>query len=380
MRRTLAFLILLWLFQSSASAHAIGENYVVLNVRETSIDGVVEIFVEDLETKFGISIHQEGLPSQSLVDQTAPVAIAEIRKGFSIGSAAGDYPIDFVKQSLYSLPEGMMVQYFFTAAIESLPEALQIRHDLLYKGDPLHRGLLVLDYNAKTGQSYGGENAVLVFSRFKSVQSLDLNSPPKIIWKSREMIPQGILHIWVGIDHILFLLALLIPTVLVRTESGWKPATRFSSAGWNVLKIVTVFTIAHSVTLALAALDLVSLPSRLVESVIALSIALVALNNIFRKFPDGSILVVFGLGLFHGLGFASVMGELPFRTIHLLRAIIGFNIGVEIGQIAIVLLVFPALFLLRSNRLYEPIVVRGGSAALIMVAGYWFAERAFALG
>ena len=129
----------------------------------------------------------------------------------------------------------------------------------------------------------------------------------------------------------------------------------------------------------LAALDFVVLPSRLVESVIALSIILVALNNIFGKVQEGSLWVILGLGLFHGLGFASVMGHLPFRMVDLVGVVLGFNLGVEIGQVAIVAVVFALLFWLRKSTIYQPFVLRGVSVVLILIAGWWFVERAFGL-
>src|SRR5690606_10156367 len=125
-----------------------------------------------------------------------------------------------------------------------------------------------------------GEYTALVFSPTNTDQVLDLTDVPRAM-TPRDMIPQGVWHIWIGIDHILFLLALMLPTVLVRNGERWRPVERFPRALLNLLKIVTLFTIAHSVTLLLAALDVIRLPSRLVESVIALSIVLVALNNIF---------------------------------------------------------------------------------------------------
>jgi hypothetical protein len=249
---------------------------------------------------------------------------------------------------------------------------------MLYEGDRLHRGLLLVESNAKTGINYGAEHVAMVFGPVSSEQSLDLRSIPRALG-ARDMIWQGVLHIWIGIDHVLFLVALMLPTVLVLAGNHWRPVSDFHKALWNVLKIVTVFTIAHSVTLLLAATGVLDVPSRLVESVIALSIALVALNNIAGRMRDGSLLVILALGLFHGLGFATVMGHLPFRTTTLLKAVLGFNIGVELGQLAIVAVVFPALFLMRSRPLYMPVVLKGGSFALILVSGAWFVQRAFGM-
>ena len=182
----------------------------------------------------------------------------------------------------------------------------------------------------------------MVFGPTNSEQTLDLTSVPGLI-SPMGMIKQGVLHIWIGIDHILFLIALILPTVLYREDGSWKPVQSFRRAFFNLLKIITVFTFAHSVTLLLAAMGLLSVPSRFVESMIALSIVLVAGNNVTGKVRDGSLWVILFLGLFHGLGFASVMGHLPFRMGDLLKSVVCFNVGVELGQVVIVIIVFPIL-------------------------------------
>jgi hypothetical protein len=262
---------------------------------------------------------------------------------------------------------------------DPLPDRLAVHHSMFYEDDKLHRGLVLVEYNAKTDTTYPSEYTAMVFSSTNTDQELDLTDVPSLLGP-REMVRQGVWHIWIGIDHILFLLALMLSTVLVREDGEWRPLRNFRPALWNLFKIVTVFTLAHSVTLLLAALGFVSVPSRLVESIIALSIVLVALNNIFGKVREGSLAIILVLGLFHGLGFASVMGHLPFRMVDLTKVVIGFNVGVELGQVAIVAAVFPVLFGLRKSSLYQPVVLKGLSGLLIVVAGWWFAQRALGLG
>lgn len=175
-------------------------------------------------------------------------------------------------------------------------------------------------------------------------------------------------------------MTLLLPAVLILQQTKWEPVPDFKSAFWNILRIVTIFTVAHSITLSLAALGVISVSSRIVESIIALSIILVAINSIVPTFKDKTWLVIFGFGLFHGMGFASVMGVLPFRMMHLWKVLVGFNIGVELGQIGIVMAVFPIIFLLRQHKSYVPVILKGGSAVTAVIACYWFAERAFGPG
>ncbi len=361
-------------------AHARGEDYIFLSFHQDSIEGLFEIHFEDLEGKLSLDVDADEALALAGIEKSAQRVQAYVDERFAIAPHGGSpYEIEFLHQTVTVLPQGTFGQYHFRIDSGPLPDKLDLRHDMFYEGDRLHRGLVLVEYNAKTNTTYPGEYTAMVFSPTNQEQTLDLTDIPSLMGP-KQMIPQGVLHIWIGIDHILFLLALMLSTVLVRQEGQWKPVEKFSGALWNLLKIVTVFTIAHSVTLLLAALSIVSLPSRLVESVIALSIILVAANNIFATVKEGSLWIILGLGLFHGLGFASVMSHLPFRMVDLLWVVIGFNVGVELGQIAIVAVIFPILFLLRRTRFYEPVILKGISALLMLIAGWWFVQRAFEIG
>jgi hypothetical protein len=363
-------------------AHAEGEDYVFFRFLESSIEGHFEIHFDDLREKLGIELDSGADAEAALaaVDASAARVRAYIEENFSIGPAGGSpFAIDFLHQEVLSLPQGSFAQYHFRIDTGPLPDVLAISHGMFYQEDRLHRGLVLVEYNAKTDTTYPGEYTAMVFSPSNRDQILDLTDVPSIM-APRDMIAQGVRHIWIGIDHILFLVALMLSTVVARRDGEWRPVERFPRALWNLLKIVTVFTVAHSITLLLAALDFISVPSRLVESVIALSIILVAANNITGKVREGSLLIILGLGLFHGLGFASVMGHLPFRMVDLLRVVVGFNIGVELGQIAIVVVLFPLLFSLRKSWSYEPFVLKGVSAVLILVSSWWFVQRALGVG
>ena len=361
-------------------AHAQGEDYVVFRFQESVIEGHFEIATLDLQEKLGLTIDAGTDNGVSAVTASAATVQEYIASHFTIGPEGGQpYAFEFVRYDTVSLPQGLFAQYHFRVDTGGpLPDRLAIRHGMFYEDDRLHRGLVLVEYNAKTNTTYPGEYTAMVFNPGNREQTLDLTAIPSIM-APRDMIVQGVWHIWIGIDHILFLLALMLPTVLVRDRDGWQPVETFSRAFLNLLKIVTVFTVAHSITLLLAALDVIALPSRLVESVIALSIILVALNNVFGKVREGSLLSILALGLFHGLGFASVMGNLPFRMVDLLRVVIGFNIGVELGQVAIVAVLFPLLFLLRRSSLYQPLVLRGASVVLVLIAGWWFVQRSVGL-
>jgi hypothetical protein len=190
---------------------------------------------------------------------------------------------------------------------------------------------------------------------------------------------EGVWHIWLGFDHILFLVSLLLPAVLIRRDGRWKGAASFQDAFWDVARIVTAFTLAHSITLTLAALGIVSLPSRWVESAIALSVVLAALNNVVPVVARGRWIAAFAFGLLHGFGFAGALADLGLPAGSLALSLAGFNVGVELGQLAIVAAFLPLAFALRSTWAYRRVVLAGGSAVIVAIAGVWLIERAFDL-
>jgi hypothetical protein len=190
---------------------------------------------------------------------------------------------------------------------------------------------------------------------------------------------EGIWHIWIGYDHILFLISLLLPAVLCWRDGQWEAVDSFGRAGAEVLKIVTSFTVAHSLTLSLSALHLVTLPSRWVESVIAGSVVLAALHNLYPVVPIRRWIVAFGFGLIHGFGFASVLTELALPTTSMFITLAGFNIGVEVGQLAIVSAFLPLAFAIRHSWTYRYFAMQLGSTCIAGFALIWLIERSLGL-
>ncbi len=244
-----------------------------------------------------------------------------------------------------------------------------IRYNFLFEQDPDHRGVL-LDKR---------ESAVLtpmVFSPEKTSMVIDTKNSN--LWSTfTDYFKEGVWHIWKGFDHVLFILMLMLPSVLLYRNKKWQAVTDFRQAGKDLLKVITAFTIAHSITLSLSVLQLLSLPSRLVESVIAVSIIVVALNNLKPLFSKTRWILVFGFGLMHGFGFASVLVDLGLPAHALATSLLAFNLGVEAGQLVIVCLVFPLVWLLRDSLFYRTAVLKGGSVFVSLFALVWVVERTF---
>jgi HupE / UreJ protein len=230
-------------------------------------------------------------------------------------------------------------------------------HDLEIRDDSFD--VIGVNHHTLMKVEWGGETRQFVFEASTRVGRFSVGGP--ITSGLMSFVLLGIEHILTGWDHLLFLLGLLL------RGGSWLA----------VAKIVTAFTLAHSITLALAALDIVVLPDRLVEAVIALSIAFVAAENLFGKpVVARRWLVSFCFGLVHGFGFSSALRELGLASAGLLVSLFGFNTGVEIGQGLVVAVALPALVLLRRTR-WERRMVWSSSVAILLVGAVLFIERAF---
>ena len=252
---------------------------------------------------------------------------------------------------------------------------LTARYSMLFDVDPSHRGLVQW---IGPGQDPATAAQALVFGTESAEQTLTLQ--PAGRWQTfRQYLVDGVWHIWIGYDHILFLLSLLLPAVLLRRNNQWEPAPTLGGSFKEVLKVVTAFTLAHSITLSLAAMGIISLPSRLVESVIAASVVLAALNNLRGTIEGKRWVMAFVFGLIHGFGFASVLADLGLPKEALALALVGFNAGVEVGQLSIVAVFLPVAFALRKTRFYRVGVLTGGSLIVAALASWWLAQRLFDL-
>jgi hypothetical protein len=146
---------------------------------------------------------------------------------------------------------------------------------------------------------------------------------------------------------------------------------------WNVVTIVTAFTLAHAITLTLATLGVIAVSSRITESIVALSIVVAAILNLRAVGDRARWAIAFAFGLVHGLGFANVLAALSLPGAVLATALVAFNVGVELGQLLVAAIFLPLAFMLRETRLYRPVILTGGSLVIAALGVAWFVERAF---
>jgi hypothetical protein len=365
------FALLLALVLAPAWAHKPSDSYLTLKTEGEQVSARWDIALRDLDYVLQLDRDGNGELSWGEVRTRADdiAAYATARLGVAVQGRACPWktaaPLQLDRHS-----DGTYAVLSLAAACEAMQGGLELKYSLLFDVDPTHRGLV-------QWQAPGAaQPQALVFGTDSAQQTLKLDAP-SALETLRQYIWEGIWHIWIGFDHILFLVALLLPAVLMRTVEGWKAAPSLKAASIEVLKVVTAFTVAHSITLSLAALGVVSLPSRLVESVIAASVVLAALNNLRATVDKRRWVMAFVFGLVHGFGFASVLADLGLPQDALVLALVGFNVGVELGQLAIVVVMFPVLFLLRRLAIYRRVALPLTAVAMILISMVWVVERSF---
>ncbi len=243
---------------------------------------------------------------------------------------------------------------------------LTLSYSLLFDVDAQHRGLVRLD-----GPGGGQWRS---FSTDTRSLTLDL-TPPPVGQQTWLAFHEGVHHITIGWDHLCFLFALLLPSVLRREKGRWLPRAGFKESLVEVTKVVTAFTVAHSITLGLSAFGVLAPSARWVEVAIAFSVVLAALNTVFPVLTEGRWALAFGLGLLHGFGFVSALADLGATGSRVWASVLGFNLGVEAGQLAIVACFVPLAFFVRERPFYGRVVVPVGAVAITATASVWTLER-----
>jgi hypothetical protein len=363
----LALLIASTTLCATAFAHKPSDSYLTVRIEADSVRGQWDIALRDVD--FAIGLDADGNGEITWGELRAKHAALDdyALSRLVISGDSGRCKLTPTERLVDEHSDGAYAVLRFTADCVTRTK-LGVEYRLFFDLDPTHRGLLRIE------QSGGSLTAVL--GPDAPQREFTLGDTSRIS-QFVDYLREGVWHIWIGFDHILFLISLLLPAVLTRAPGGWRPTHGFGPAFWDVFRIVTSFTVAHSITLSLAALSVIELPSRLVESAIALSVVLAALNNIYVLVVGRRWMVAFGFGLIHGFGFASVLMDLGLPTDSLLLALIGFNLGVEAGQLAIVSVFLPLAYLLRRSWLYQRLLFGGGSVAVALVAVVWLFERAF---
>ena len=380
--KTVLLLISLLLAANSAYAHRASDSYLRLQAEGRQLTGQWAIGLRDLDLAIGLDGNNDGqITWAELRDRYPDVldyALAHLHidnvgvkstDGHMNGRTDGYRDACTVApttRQVEHLSDGAYASFGITAQCNAAVQTLAVDYRLFFDLDPQHRGLLQLD-------SAAGQHS-RIFSPAEPVHQLNLLATDRR-GQFGDYFRSGVWHIASGFDHILFVITLLLPAVLMRRHGVWRISPSFTPACLDTCQVITAFTLAHSCTLALASLAVVRPPGALVEAGIAASVLIAALHNLRPFLPGRRWVFAFGFGLIHGFGFAAVLGDVGLHHESLLLSLLGFNLGVEAGQLALVALLLPLLYGLRTTRWYRPLVHIGGSLACSALAVIWLVER-----
>lgn len=371
--RRLTLLALLASLAGTAFAHSSSNAYLTLSQRGNNLVLRTDINLRDVDLVFDLDTDRDGKVSWGETAARLNELKAWMQQGITVRGASAACELEPLDVMASPHSDGFYLSAEWRVACPNAQDvasrALTVAYGLMFDQDNLHRGLLKVD---------------LPDSQSSAILSPDRPEAPLFTEEASgwsvfgRYVVEGVWHIWIGIDHILFLLSLLVLAPLVPSRqrvTQWPAVAGFRTALVDVLAVVTAFTVAHSITLVSSILGWLTPPVAIIESVIALSVVLAALNNLLGWFSLKRWRLAFVFGLIHGFGFANVLLDLSLPGQQLALALGGFNVGVEIGQLAIVLTFLPLAWLLRHTRFYRWVVVVGGSLAIAVIGTVWLVER-----
>ncbi len=392
--------MLLTAIAAPADAHKPSDSYLTMRVVDDQVRGQWDIALRDLDYAIGLDDDGDGAITWGEVRAHADVLSAYAFDHLALHRAGGRCVPALDRLMIDQHGDGAYAVLRFTApacggaTVDDADAELGLDYRLFFDLDPLHRGLVQVSFERpteiRTATGYEAARGTLA-SLLAHPAGVTIVSPehpeahfaPRMPGRAMTVAAfarNGVWHIWTGFDHLLFLASLLLPAVARRERGVWRSAVGFRAALTHTVQVVTAFTVAHSLTLSIAALGIVPVPSRLVETLIAVSVAIAALNNLVPIFPPRRTWqVALAFGLVHGFGFASVLGDLALPRAELLWALVSFNVGVELGQLAVVVVLLPVVFAMRETPVFRWGVMTAGSAAVLLLALAWAGERAFNL-
>jgi hydrogenase/urease accessory protein HupE len=357
MLRWFALLVAL-VVATPAFSHPVPFSYLDINLHDGQIDGTLTVHVVDAAHELGVA-DPERLLDPSVLRPLQQALIQRLAPRLSLRT---DHRL---KLEWTGVEPGSRTAALTTnkAALKlsfripnERPGALSVRTDM-FPYDPYHQTFVNLYDGGKLRQQW-------IFSHGAPERTYYFGTTAGVLEVMKTFIPAGIHHILIGPDHLLFLFGLLL------LGGSWK----------TLLKIVTAFTLAHSLTLSLAALNIFSPPSALVEPAIALSIVVVGVDNLLSGKGERDLRpwAAGVFGLVHGFGFASVLREFGLPREALAWSLFSFNVGVEIGQLIVVVTVASLLnFVRRWNPMVGRRVTVWGSVVVIAAGAFWFVQRVF---
>ena len=357
----------------SAQAHSSSNSYITISKFNEAAVLRADINLRDIDLVFDLDQNKDGKVSWGeTLAKTAELKLW-LEQGIQLSTLNQKCALAQMNIKASDHADGTYLSVEWTVACLDVAEdellGLTLRYDLMFDQDNLHRALVKIDL--PNFQS----SAILSPDRPEFTLTKATGSGLKVL---ERYLLEGVWHIWIGIDHVLFLLSLLILAFLEPSRKSviqWPAVQNVKTAVLDILAVVTAFTLAHSITLGLTIFKWLEPSADLIEPAIALSVVAAALNNLLGWAALRRWQLAFAFGLVHGFGFANVLVDLGLPSDQLAIALGGFNLGVELGQIAIVLVFLPLAWWLRNTLFYRWVVVVGGSLTIAVLGIIWTLQR-----
>lgn len=365
-----------------AYAHQQPTTLIVLDVAPNQVAMNLHVPLTELELAFGNEVSQK--PETSLPGWQARFSdylrnhIHLMTDGKPWSVAVLDMQVQKAEQTQSGPFQEILVHLSLTPPAGVSTRRFTLNYDVILHQVVTHKALLSIRNDWERGQ--GGEEQVGVIkvnTETTRIEPLEINLEKGSWWDGfKGMVSLGMQHIKEGTDHLLFLLALLLPATLLVNGRRWGAFGGSRHGITRLLKIVTAFTVGHSITLLAGALGWLRLLQQPVEVLIAVSILVSAVHAIRPLFPGKETYVAAGFGLVHGLAFATVLADLHLSAGPMALSIFGFNLGIELMQVLVIAVTAPWLILLSLTPFYTPVRVTSASLAAIAALG-WIASRVF---
>jgi hypothetical protein len=357
----------------SAFAHSSSNSYLTLDAPNGQLNLRADIHLRDVDMTLDLDDNRDGQVTWGETQQRRAELLTWLAHGIELDASGQRCDLGPADVQASQHADGLYLSVLWAPACAGLLDVrtatLTLRYGLMFAQDNLHRGLLKVDLP-------GNQSSALLSPERPEAQISAVDSRAWRVFG--RYIVEGVWHIWIGIDHIVFLLSLLVLAPLQPARQRvvhWQAAVQARPVLLDVLAVVTAFTVAHSITLGLTITGWLTPPAAWVEPAIAISVVLAALNNLLGFSALQRWRLAFVFGLVHGFGFANVLIDLGLPASALLAALGGFNIGVELGQLAIVGAFLPLAWALRRSRFYRWGVVVAGSVAIVLLGLVWTFQR-----
>jgi hypothetical protein len=371
---TTGLLVILLFFSAPVSAHQTGNSYLFVTDANGRLNIDIDFIVRDLDSLLQNTAQASTqsptstpTPEQLKAKQAAITQIIQVSLVVAVNEQAQS--LDFIEQSVVLHNDGLYVRQRFSGP--SIPAPVRfvvVRYGFFNQNDKLGRAFFKL--------RLGQEEITSVFDSSKDTQRFALGESKRLATMGL-FAQEGAMHIWGGPDHLLFLFTLLLPGLMLLQQRSDTSRVSTHAAGLFALKVITAFTLAHSVTLLASVMDWITLPSHWIESAIALSIMLSAALNLQKRIVLSHWKLALVFGLIHGMGFANGLRELGLSQLYFIEALLAFNIGVELGQIVAVLSVGIPIVLLARTEKSKAWLTRWTSVIVFLIALFWLIERLF---